>query len=422
MPIDTQRATRLVPEGETIDAFVDRDPFPFYDQLHAIGSPVWDTRANAWLVLDFDQCAQVERDESRFANAYIFADELTRQIKGGGANITLSRGHQHDRLRRFHLKLLSPASVARFRDSHIQPIVDFVVNGLKGRGSADLFEDYATRIPPRVICSLLGMPFEDDAMMAHILERNEEIVNFIASGYKSDALRDRALAASTQLNDALRPYIRARRDTPGDDFISRVWQEAPVAGIEMDEDAVLGLCREIYFAGSDTTVHGIANALYLLLDDPDIMEQIRVDRGKPLSALIEESLRLLNVVQYRHRICIADSVIGNVPITKGEIVIVVHAAANRDPAKFSCPASVDISRPAPTDHLAFGKGSRSCVGSQLARVEIRVAIETLLDRFSDIKFDKDAAPPRFQALYMRSMAPLHVRLTQRDFTPFGACI
>ncbi|OAN56269.1 cytochrome P450 [Sphingobium sp. TCM1] len=413
MPIDMHRATRLVPEGTTIDAFADRDPFSFYDQLRAIGSPVWDTSANAWLILDFDQCAQVERDESQFANAYIFADELTRQIKGGGANITLSRDEQHDRLRRFHLKLLSPANVTRFRDSHIRPIVDFVATGLRGKHKADLFEDYATRIPPRVICSLLGMPFEDDTMMARILELNEEIVNFIASGYKSDALRDRALAASTQLNDALRPYIRARRDTPSDDFISRVWKEAPDAGIEMDEDAALGLCRELYFAGSDTTVHGIANALYLLLADPDMMAQIRIDRGKPLSALIEESLRLLNVVQYRHRICIADSVIGDVPIAKGETVILVHAAANRDPAKFGCPASVDISRRAPTDHLAFGKGSRSCVGSQLARVEMRVAIETLLDRFSEIKLDRDAAPPRFQALYMRSMAPLHVRLTQR---------
>ena len=354
MPIDMHRATRLVPEGTTIDAFADRDPFSFYDQLRAIGSPVWDTSANAWLILDFDQCAQVERDESQFANAYIFADELTRQIKGGGANITLSRDEQHDRLRRFHLRLLSPANVTRFRDSHIRPIVDFVATGLRGKHKADLFEDYATRIPPRVICSLLGMPFEDDTMMARILELNEEIVNFIASGYKSDALRDRALAASTQLNDALRPYIRTRRDTPSDDFISRVWKEAPDAGIEMDEDAALGLCRELYFAGSDTTVHGIANALYLLLADPDMMAQIRIDRGKPLSALIEESLRLLNVVQYRHRICIADSVIGDVPIAKGETVILVHAAANRDPAKFGCPASVDISRRAPTDHLAFG--------------------------------------------------------------------
>lgn len=406
---DTARL-RICPADETIDGFDDRDPFPFYEQIRAVGSPLWDARAKAWLVLDFDQCAAVQRDESIFANAYIMADEVVRQIKGGGANITLSRDAEHDRLRRFHLKLLSPASVARFRIAHIGPIVDFVADRIGQGGRAELFADYAAQIPPRVICSLLGMPFDDDAMMARILVLNEEIVQFIASGYRDEERRDRALAASAELNAMLLPYVRARRDNPSDDFISRVWQEAPAAGIAMDEDAALGLCRELYFAGSDTTVHGIANALYLLLADPALMAQIRSDRDKPLAALIEESLRLFNVVQYRHRICMADTRIGNTPIAKGEVVILVHAAANRDPAKYDGPADVDLHRRTPTDHLAFGKGSRSCVGSQLARVEMRVAIEALLDRFDALALDRDAPPPRFQALYMRSMAPLHVRL------------
>ncbi|WP_404477341.1 cytochrome P450 [Novosphingobium sp. BL-52-GroH] len=410
MPGGSATTPTFDPIEGTIDAFADRDPFPFYERLRAIGSPVWDSRAKAWLVLDFEQCTQVERDERIFANAYVFADDLTRRIKGGGANITLSRDREHDKLRRFHLKLLSPGSVSRFREAHIRPIVDFVADGLVGKTKADLFEDYAARIPPRVICSLLGVPFDDDAMMARILELNEEIVNFIASGYEGEALRDRALAASQELNETLLPYIRARRDAPGDDFISRVWQEAPAAGIATDEEAVLGLCRELYFAGSDTTVHGIANALYLLLADPGRMDVIRHDRGKPLSALIEESLRLYNVVQYRHRICMEESVLGDVRIAKGAVVILVHAAANRDPVKFACPAQIDLERRAPTDHLAFGQGSRSCVGSQLARVEMRIAIETLLDRFPDLGPDVTADPPRFQALYMRSMAPLHVSL------------
>lgn len=169
-----------VPAEETIDGFSDRDPFPFYEALREAGSPVWDERANAWLVLSFDQCAAAERDESVFANAYIFADDLTRQIKGGGANITLSRGAEHDRLRRSHLKLLSPASVERFRGVHIRPIVDLMVERIATGRTADLFADFAAQIPPRVICSLLGMPFDDDRMMARILELNDEIVSFIA--------------------------------------------------------------------------------------------------------------------------------------------------------------------------------------------------------------------------------------------------
>jgi cytochrome P450 len=407
---DLAKQARACPAGETIVGFTDADPFPFYERLREQGSPIWDSEAKAWLILDFDQCAAAERDESNFANAYVFADDVVKEIKGGGANITISRDDEHDRLRRFHLKLLSPASVERFRAGHIRPIIDRAVSRLEGRDTADLADDFAAQIPPRVICSLLGMPFDDDAMMARILFLNEEIVNFIASGYRDTGLRDKALAASRELNEMLLPYIRARRDQPQDDFISRVWQEAPAAGIDLDEEGALGLCRELYFAGSDTTVHGIANALYLLLSDEQTLSRVRADRTKALGALIEESLRLFNVVQFRHRFCMADTQIGDVTVRKGEMIILVHAAANRDPAKYECPHGADLDRRAPTDHLAFAKGTRSCVGSQLARVEMREAISALIDRYPNIKLDRSKGEPFFRYLYMRSMGPLNVTL------------
>lgn len=405
------KQSRACPAGESIVGFADRDPFPFYEALRGQGSPVWDATANAWLLLDFDQCAAAERDESHFANAYVFADDLVKEIKGGGANITISRDEDHIRLRRFHLKLLSPASVERFREPHIRPIIDNAVARLEARAEADLAADFAAQIPPRVICSLLGMPYQDDAMMARILFLNEEIVNFIASGYRDAQLKKQALAASRELNEMLLPYIRARRDQPRDDFISRVWQEAPEAGIALDEEGALGLCRELYFAGSDTTVHGIANALYLLLNDENILAEVRADRGKSLAALVEESLRLFNVVQFRHRFCMADTEVGDVTVRKGEMIILVHAAANRDPGKYACPHEADIARRSPTDHLAFAKGTRSCVGSQLARVEIREAISALLDRYPGLALDRTREAPFFRHLYMRSMGPLHVRLS-----------
>src|SRR5690606_27898063 len=127
----------------------------------------------------------------------------------------------------------------------------------------------------------------------------DTIVAFIASGYRDMALRDKALAGSRRLNEMLLPYIRARRDNPADDFISRVWQEAPAFGIELDEAGALGICRELFFAGSDTTVHGIANALYLVLADPKFMAAARQDPETALAAVVEESLRLMSVVQFR---------------------------------------------------------------------------------------------------------------------------
>jgi cytochrome P450 len=254
------------------------------------------------------------------------------------------------------------------------------------------------------------MPSDDDAMMARILHLNEQIVDFISSGYRDPVLREKALQASDELNTMLLPFVRMRRDDPQDDFISRVWQEAAGVGLELDEERMLGLCRELYFAGSDTTVHGIANALWFLLSHDELRQRVKADRGKTLANLIEESLRLLNVVQFRHRICMEDTVVDGVSIQKGETIFLVHAAANRDPERYGCPADLELERKIPTDHLAFAKGTRSCVGAQLARAEITEVINCLLDHFPEIRLDPDASAPQFSGLFMRSMRPLNVIL------------
>ena len=405
----TQERPRTCPMGESVVGFTDRDPFGFYERLREAGSPTWDEQAKAWLVHDFEQCLAAERDESRFANAYVFADDTVKEIKGGGANITLSRDGDHVKLRRFHFKLLSAANIESYRQNHIAPVLAASLDRLDGKETAELAADYAAIIPARVICSLLGMPTDDDALVAEILACNDAIVAFIASGYRDMELKVKALAASHRLNEMLLPFIRARREHPADDFISRVWQEAPDFGIDLDEPGALGICRELFFAGSDTTVHGIASALYLVLSDPKIMAAAR-DSETALAAVVEESLRLMNVVQFRHRFCMQDTEVGDTTVKKGEMIILLHAAANRDPERFPCPAEVDLERPEPTGHLAFARGTRSCVGSSLARTEMMEATRQIIERFPHLHLDPSAEPPSFRGLYMRSMGPLNVIL------------
>lgn len=390
------------------------DPFAFFDTLRAKanGRPVWDDSVGAWLIYDFDQVAAAQRDESRFANAYIRADETLRAIKGGGANITLSQGAEHDRLRRLHLKLLSPSNIERYRVGHVVPVVSAAIGRLAGEHVIDASAMLADVVPPRVICSMLGIPNDDSDAMQRLLELNHEIVALISGGYNSVGQRDRALAASAELNETLLPYVRRRRDQPADDFLSRVWQEAPNFGIELDEEAALGLCRELYFAGSDTTVYGISNILWTIFSRPAVLERVRADRGKPLTAAIEEGMRLLDVVMFRHRICVADTEVSGVAIRAGDAVMVVNAAANRDPAHYGCPADVNLDRRAPTDHLAFGRGTRSCIGAQLARAEMREVVSQLLDRYPDAHLDPTAPTPGFSGFFMRRMEP--VRLILRD--------
>lgn len=396
------------PHAASILDFTDKDPFGFYARLTAAGpAPVWDETAGAWLVHDFRQCLDCQRNESRFANMYMDADPITVAIKGGGANITLSQGQDHLKLRRFHFRLLSAANVERFRVTHIRPIINRLLDRFQTSDRVDLAADYAAQIPPRVTCALLGMP-TDDGTVTEILDTNEAIVRFIASGYRDTALRDLALAASRRLNELLLPHVRSRRDDPTDDLISRVWREAPADGIDLDEAGVMGICREIFFAGSDTSVHGIANALYLILSDPPLKARVMANQGATLPALVEESLRLMNVVQFRHRRCLEDTEVGGVTIAKGQVIILLHVAANRDAQRFPDPDKADLDRPDLTAHLAFGRGIRSCVGAQLARAEMQEAVSMLLARHPSVALHADGPTPYFRGLYMRSMGPLLV--------------
>jgi cytochrome P450 len=386
----------------------DADPFGFYEELRARGPLVRDEVMKAWLVLDYAQCRDIESNEALFSNPYAKASDLMRRIKGGDSNITLTQGDVHDRLRRFHLRLLSPKAVATYRELHVRPIIEFLVRRIERRGSADLAADYADQLPPRVIAALFGMPWQDDDLVKKILHLHEDVMAWIGMQHATGPLADRAIAAADELNSMLLHYLRLRRDNPADDFASRIWLDAPEYYGNMDESAALGISREIFLGGSDTTVHGLANCFYLLLTRPDLRALVAADRGASLTGFVEESMRVYGSVQYRFRIAAADTRIGGVDVEAGEVLVLVHAAANRDPKKFACPLDIDLNRTKLKDHLAFNFGPRTCVGAGLARAEMHDSIQALLDRLPNLRLDPAADPPRFASLFMRSWRPLPV--------------
>jgi cytochrome P450 len=398
----------MVDTALTMLSVKDADPFGFYEALRARSPIVRDEVMNAWLVLDYAECRDIESNEAAFANPYANASDLMRKIKGGASNITLTQGEVHERLRRFHSRLLSPKAVASYREQHVLPIIEFLIRRIEPKRSADLAADYADQLPPRVIAALFGMPWQDDDLVKRILHLHEDIMGWIGMQHATGPLADRAIAAADELNAMLLHYLRLRRDQPADDFASRIWLDAPDYYGEIDEAAALGISREIFLGGSDTTVHALANCFYLMLTRPDLRARIAADRGASLAAFVEESMRIYGSVQYRFRIAASDTRIGGVDVKAGDVLVLVHAAANRDPKKFSCPMDIDLNRPRLRDHLAFNVGPRTCVGAGLARVEMHDSIQTLLDRLPNLRLDPGAEVPRFSSLFMRSWRPLHV--------------
>jgi len=394
---------------ESLLSIAEKDPFAFYEAARALGPVVWDERMQSWLVLSAECCKQVELDEEAFHNGYRDAPADVIEVKGGRRVITLLHGPEHIRMRQFHMTLFTRQALAAYRERDVLPVLHHLLDKLAGRTHADLATELCDKLPTRVIASLLGLPWRDDALMERAFHLHQEIALWIGLRYVDPTLDERALAASRKLNEMLHPYVLSARDASGDDLMGRIWREAPAMIDNFSTEDAVSVCREIFFGGSDTSVHAIANALYLALTDP--VARCTVEQGEPatLSAFVEEALRLLGSIQYRTRVARHDRRLGGVDIKSGDRLTLLHAAANRDGAVYECPANLSLARPRPQDHFAFNKGPRTCVGAGLARAEIESTVTGVLARLRNIRFDPHAKRPIFSGFYVRSYRPLNVQ-------------
>jgi cytochrome P450 len=398
-------------DAVTIQSTMNIEPSALYDRWRGNGPVLWDPTMNGWIVLSYELCKHIEEREDLYRHPYADADDVLLEIKGGPRNLTVLQGDEHTRMHRYLVRLFSPKAVQKYMQEHVQPIVDHLFGRLSQRPRADLAAEVADQLPPRVFVSLFGMDWHDEVLVNRQLELHNTVMDWIG-GLRTSAATQSALEASRELNSILLPQIRKLRVDPGTDVISELWAAAPGILEDVDDDAMLAICREIFLAGSDTTVHAIANAYYILLTKPDVRRAVSLDRGAALDNFIEESLRLYTVIPYRFRVANQDSEIGGVLVRSGELVIPVNAAANRDPERFTCPGEVDLARPQARTHLAFNWGPRTCVGAALARAELRVLVIAFLDRLPNVALDPAAAQPYFANVYTRGFRPLNVLMGQ----------
>jgi cytochrome P450 len=208
--------------------------------------------------------------------------------------------------------------------------------------------------------------------------------------------------------------VRARRDAPRDDTISALWAIGREVAPDWDEQDVLDNARFIFEGGSETTGLFLCNAMYRLLEvDPETRAALLADRAA-LGGFIEEVLRHTTVVHMRARRATRDVVLGGTQILAGERVLAVNAAANRDPARWTAPETLDPGRPRLASHLAFNVGPRHCAGAHIARLEVAEAIRALFAAFPDLEVDPDAPPPEYLGFVSRAWRPIHLRHAARS--------
>jgi cytochrome P450 len=312
-------------------------------------------------------------------------------------SLIASDGARHDALRAVVNRGFTPRRIAEW-EARAREIVASCVAGLERGESFDLVEHLAVPLPVTLIAEMLGVPRE----RLRDFKRWSDLVIHTATGPgRGDAFTPRVLEGMEELLTYLSAFARERRRAPADDLISAIVSSGE-GGALHPQDAMMFVML-LLVAGNETTTNLIGNAVNALLDHPRQLARVAADPASIPDA-IEEAVRFDPPVQLVFRTALADSEIAGVRIPSGATVAALIGSANRDERRFPDPDRFDVAR-RPQGHLGFGFGKHFCLGASLARLEARVALETLAPRLLALR-KRERQPRRLDSFLVRGPAEL----------------
>lgn len=353
-----------------------------------------------WAVTKYDECVTVNRDWERFSShergtmPFEIPAEVVEQHKLMMLNMDPPL---HTRYRRLVNKAFTPRMVNQLQE-RIHRSCDEIIDRVCAQGSCDFVTAVSAELPLVVIAELLGVPDDDRHKM---FEWSNRMVGSEDPEYQSQALPEEA---AMDLFSYATGLYAAKRSAPSEDLVSALTQ------VEVEGEQLSELELELFFllltvAGNETTRNLISGAMHALFQHPDQWERLRRDRSL-LQPAVEEMLRFVSPVMNFRRTAMVDTELRGRPIKEGDKVIFFHASANRDEEVFEDPDRFDIGRD-PNPHMAFGGGGpHFCLGANLARMEIRVMFEHVLDRLPDIHAGGDIE--RLQSRFINGVKHLPV--------------
>lgn len=397
------------------------DPYPAYAWLRE-HSPVHRTTlpsgVDAWLVTRYADARQALADPRLSKNPVHHSERAHAKGKVGipgerGADLMTHLLNidppDHTRLRRLVSKAFTPRRVAEFAP-RVQELTDRLIDGFAAKGEADLIHEFAFPLPIYAICDLLGVPAEDQ----------DDFRDWAGMMIRHGGGPRGGVARSVKkMRGYLLELIHRKRADLGDDLISGLIR-ASDHGEHLTENEAAAMAFILLFAGFETTVNLIGNGMYTLLRNPGprrrLQDALVRDERELLGTAVEELLRYDGPVELATwRFATEPLTVGGQGIATGDPVLVVLAAADRDPARFNEPDTLDLSR-RDNQHLGYGHGIHYCLGAPLARLEAQSALATLLTRLPDLRLAADPAELRWRGgLIMRGLRTLPVSFApERD--------
>ncbi|MXW84932.1 MAG: cytochrome P450 [Boseongicola sp. SB0667_bin_21] len=389
-----------------LSARMAQDPYPSYAALRARDPVHRSLLVNGWVLTRHADIDAILRDHRRFSNdprqGTLSARQLRRLPASEDFTLIFLDPPDHTRLRALVNKAFTRNAVAAI-EARIRTTLGALLDDIAHPSGFDLVTAIAQPLPMIVVAEMLGVPPEDrdrfklwSARRARLLEPT--------IGRRE---RRRAAAAMIAFDAYFREIIAERRKAPRDDIVSALAQ-VEEEGERLSEREMLNMLRLLLIAGNETTTNLIGNGILALLRNPEQLQRLRDDPSLIPDA-VEELLRFDAPVQADFRYVLSDCEVNGFPLRRRDNLLLLLGSANRDPDAFEDPDRFDVGRGA-SSHLSLGRGIHHCLGAPLARLEGRLVLEMLLERFASIRLLDDR--PRFRTgIVFRGLYGLPLRCT-----------
>jgi cholest-4-en-3-one 26-monooxygenase len=404
MPTMTLEDVNLADPGN----FVPAVPHEMFEVLRR-DAPVWfhpgtDEVEGFWCIVKHADLVELSRDPGHASSALggiTLHDASSEDLELQRQMMLMMDPPKHTKLRLLVNKGFTPRMIGRL-DEHIRDISKTIVDEVAARGECDFVVEVAAQLPLRVIVEMMGVP---DADRPKIFEWTNRLIGSEDPEY--NVSRDEAIGAATEMFMYSTELAAAKRANPGDDIISTLLQ-AEVEGNRLTDTEFNLFFQLLAVAGNETTRNLISNGMNFMFEHPDQWAKLVDDRSL-LPGAIDEMLRYASPVMYMRRTAPADFELRGQTISEGDKMALWYISANRDEDVFDDPQRFDITR-SPNEYVAFGGGGpHFCLGANLAKLEIRVMFEELLNRLPDIERAGDIQ--RLRSNFINGIKHMPVKFT-----------
>ncbi|MGC2473052.1 MAG: cytochrome P450 [Candidatus Sulfotelmatobacter sp.] len=367
-----------------LDPEVLANPYPLFRRLRTEDPVHWDVFLHTWVVTRYVDVLEVlhkfsaDRTHTPAKLAAMGLGDMSPIAQLMVKQMLFMDPPAHTRLRSLASQAFSPARVAVLR-THIRDIVKRLLDDVQDKGEMDIIRDLGDPLPAIVTAEMLGVPTGD----RHRLKSwSADFAEMLGNFQHNPEHAPRMLRAVEEMTAYFKDQVCSQRDQPREGLVHSLMM-AEVDGDRLSDEEVVATCIVTMVGGLETTTNLIGNGVLTLVRNPEEMKKLREDLTLVPSA-VEEMLRYESPSQHTGRLASEDVELGGRLIRKGQAVMAVMAAANRDPERFPDPDRCDISRP-DNRHLAFGYAAHFCFGAALARVEGQEVFEAIMRRLQDLE-------------------------------------